>query len=204
MADLFDRRRMFLTGLAVFTLGSLVSGLAGSPLMLILARGAQGAGAAMLTPAAMSIVMTTYAGRQRATALGLWGTVASMGIAAGVLFGGILTTALDWRAVFFINVPVGAAVLAGVLHRVPAMPARPPGPRRLDLSGALTLVTGLLALVYAVESTTSHGWTAPVRSPPPRPRPSSWPRSRSTSARSPPRSSRPRRGGSGRWSPPRS
>jgi EmrB/QacA subfamily drug resistance transporter len=161
MADLFDRRRMFLTGLAVFTLGSLVSGLAGSPLMLILARGAQGAGAALLTPAAMSIVMTTYAGRQRATALGLWGTVASMGIAAGVLFGGILTTALDWRAVFFINVPVGAAVLAGVLHRVPAMPHAPQGPRRLDLSGALTLVTGLLALVYAVESTTSHGWTAP-------------------------------------------
>jgi EmrB/QacA subfamily drug resistance transporter len=160
MADLFDRRRMFLTGLAVFTLGSLASGLAASPLMLILARGAQGAGAAMLTPAAMSIVMTTYAGRQRATALGLWGTVASMGIAAGVLFGGILTTVFDWRAVFFINVPVGAAVLIGVLRTVPAMPGTGSG-RRLDITGALTLVTGLLALVYAVESTTSHGWTAP-------------------------------------------
>ncbi len=160
MADLFDRRRMFLTGLAVFTLGSLVSGLAASPLMLVLARGAQGAGAAMLTPAAMSIVMTTYAGRQRATALGLWGTVASMGIAAGVLFGGILTTVFDWRAVFFINVPVGAAVLAGVLRKVPAMPGTG-GSRRLDVSGALMLVTGLLALVYAVESTTAHGWTAP-------------------------------------------
>jgi EmrB/QacA subfamily drug resistance transporter len=161
MADLFDRRRMFLTGLAVFTLGSLASGLAASPLMLILARGAQGAGAAMLTPAAMSIVMSTYAGRQRATALGLWGTVASMGIAAGVLFGGILTTVLDWRAVFFINVPVGAAVLAGVLRKVAAAPRLGAGPRGLDVSGALTLVTGLLALVYAVESTTSHGWTAP-------------------------------------------
>ena len=161
MADLFNRRRMFLTGLAVITLGSLTSGLAASPLMLILARGAQGAEAALLTPAAMSIVMTTYAGRQRATALGLWGTVASMGIAAGVLFGGILTTAFDWRAVFFINVPVGAAVLAGVLRKVPAAPSTGAGRRRLDLSGALTLVTGLLALVYAVESTTSHGWTAP-------------------------------------------
>ena len=160
MADLFDRRRMFLTGLAVFTLGSLASGLAASPLMLILAGGALGAGAAMLTPAAMSIVMTTYAGRQRATALGLWGTVASMGIAAGVLFGGILTTVFDWRAVFFINVPIGAAVLVGVLRKVPAMPGTGGG-RRLDVSGALTLVTGLLALVYAVESTTSHGWTAP-------------------------------------------
>jgi EmrB/QacA subfamily drug resistance transporter len=161
MADLFDRRRMFLTGLAVFTVGSLASGLAASPLMLILARGAQGAGAAMLTPAAMSIVMTTYAGRQRATALAMWGTVASMGIAAGVLFGGILTTVFDWRAVFFINVPVGFAVLTGVLRKVPPMPSTGAARRRLDVSGALSLVTGLLALVYAVESTTSHGWTAP-------------------------------------------
>ena len=160
MADVFDRRRMFLTGLAVFTLGSLFSGLAGSATSLILARGAQGAGAAMLTPAAMSIVMTTYAGRQRATALALWGTVASMGIALGVLFGGILTTVFDWRAVFFINVPVGAAVLAGVLRKVAPQPVSRSGKGRLDVSGALTLVTGLLALVYAVESTTSHGWTA--------------------------------------------
>lgn len=161
MADLFDRRRMFVTGLAVFTVGSLVAGLAGSAPALILARGAQGAGAALLTPAAMSIVMTTYAGKQRATALALWGTVASMGIAAGVLFGGILTTAFDWRAVFFINVPVGAAVLVGVLRTVPAMPAAGgTATGRLDVSGALTLVTGLLALVYTVESTTSHGWTA--------------------------------------------
>jgi hypothetical protein len=110
----------------------------------------------------MSIVMTTYAGRQRATALALWGTVASMGIAAGVLFGGLLTTAFDWRAVFFINVPVGAAVLVGVLRKVPALPGTGgTGRGRLDVSGALMLVTGLLALVYAVESTTSHGWTAP-------------------------------------------
>jgi MFS family permease len=83
-----------------------------------------------------------------------------MGIAAGVLFGGILTTVFEWRAVFFINVPVGAAVLIGVLRKVPAMPGTGSG-RRLDITGALTLVTGLLALVYAVESTTSHGWTAP-------------------------------------------
>lgn len=160
LADLFDRRRVFLTGLTVFTMGSLVSGLAGSALTLILARGAQGAGAAMLTPAAMSIVMTAYAGRQRATALALWGTVASMGIAAGVLFGGVLTTALDWRAVFFINVPVGVAVLIGVLRVVPTLPGGVRADlRHLDVSGALTLVSGLLALVYAVESTTSHGWT---------------------------------------------
>jgi EmrB/QacA subfamily drug resistance transporter len=160
MADLFDRRRVFLTGLAVFSLGSLVAGFADSASTLILARGVQGAGAAMLTPAAMSIVMTTYAGRQRATALALWGTVASMGIAAGVLFGGILTTVFDWRAVFFINVPVGAAVLVGVLRTVEAAPRTGEQRRQLDVSGAAMLVTGLLALVSAVESTTSHGWTA--------------------------------------------
>ena len=159
MADLFDRRKVFLTGLTVFTLGSLTAGFADSALALILARGTQGAGAAMLTPAAMAVVMATYAGRQRATALALWGTVASMGIAAGVLFGGILTTVFDWRAVFFINVPIGVVVLLGVLHRVPSTPGTGAGLRRLDASGALLLVSGLLTLVYAVESTTSHGWT---------------------------------------------
>ncbi len=160
MADLFDRRRMFLSGLALFTLGSLASGLAGSAIELVLARGAQGAGAALLTPAAMSIVMTTYAGKQRAAALAVWGTAASMGIAAGVLLGGVLTTALDWRAVFFINVPVGAAVLLGVLAKVPSAARTGSGLRGLDVPGAVTLVTGLLALVYAVESTNSHGWTS--------------------------------------------
>ena len=119
MSDLFDRRRMFLIGVTLFTGASLVSGLADSAFTLIVARGAQGAGAAMLTPAAMSIVMTTYAGRQRATALAVWGTIASMGIAAGVLFGGLLTSVLDWRAVFFINVPIGIVTLLCVLHVVP-------------------------------------------------------------------------------------
>lgn len=161
LADLFDRRTMFLTGLAVFTLGSLASGLAGSALGLVLARGAQGAGAAMLTPAAMSIVMTTYTGRQRAAALGAWGTVASMGIALGVLAGGVLTSALDWRAVFFVNVPVGIAVVVGVLRSVAAAPAPRPARGSLDLPGATTLVGGLLSLVYAIEQTGSHGWTAP-------------------------------------------
>lgn len=161
IADLFDRRRVFLTGLSLFTLGSLTAGFADSATTLIAARGAQGAGAALLTPAAMSIVMATYSGRQRATALALWGTVASMGIAAGVLFGGILTTAFDWRAVFFINVPIGVAVATGVLAKVRLAPTlTSPSRRQLDLSGAVLLVTGLLALVYAVESTTSHGWTA--------------------------------------------
>jgi MFS family permease len=164
LADLFDRKRVFLVGLAVFTLGSLASGLAASPLALILARAAQGSGAALLTPAAMAVVMTTYSGRQRATALGIWGTVASMGIAAGVLFGGVLTSALDWRAVFFVNVPIGLLTWLGAARAVRPLPARPSGPlARLDVPGALTAVTGLVSLVYAVESTRTHGWAAAAR-----------------------------------------
>ena len=162
MSDLFDRRRMFLIGVTLFTGASLVSGLADSALTLVVARGAQGAGAAMLTPAAMSIVMTTYAGRQRATALAVWGTIASMGIAAGVLFGGLLTSVLDWRAVFFINVPIGIVTLLGVLHVVPRGVSTGAGFRGLDMPGAITLVGGLLLLVNAVQSTNSNGWTAPT------------------------------------------
>jgi MFS family permease len=114
----------------------------------------------MLTPAAMSIVMTSYAGRQRAAALAVWGTIASMGIAAGVLFGGVLTTVFDWRAVFFINVPIGIVTLLGVRHVVPQGAPVGGGFRRLDVPGAVTLVGGLLLLVNAVESTNSHGWTS--------------------------------------------
>ncbi len=163
LADLFDRRRMFLVGLTVFTAASLASGLASSAAALVAARGAQGAGAALLTPAALSVVMTTYAGRQRAAALAVWGTVGSMGIAVGVLFGGLLTSSLDWRAVFFINVPIGVVTVLGTLRCIPA--GQPAGQRTstawraLDVPGAIALVGGLLALVHAVESTTTDGWT---------------------------------------------
>jgi EmrB/QacA subfamily drug resistance transporter len=160
IADLFDRRRAFLTGVTTFTAASLVSGLAQTPLTLIVSRAAQGAGAALLTPAALSIIMTSYAGRQRQTALAVWGTIGSTGIAAGVLFGGSLTNALGWRAVFFINVPIGIAVITGVLRKVTAGRGNPGALRRLDVPGAVTLVGGLLLLVDAIESTRSAGWTA--------------------------------------------
>ena len=161
LADLFDRRRIFLIGLTLFTTASLASGLAGSATALVISRAAQGAGAALLTPAALSVVMTTYAGKQRATALAVWGTVASMGIAAGVLFGGVLTSAFDWRAVFFINVPIGISVLIGTVRTVAAGSGAGADWSGLDIPGAVVLVAGLLALVQAVESTSSHGWTAP-------------------------------------------
>ena len=159
LADLFDRRRMFLTGLGLFTAASFASGLAGSASELIVARAAQGTGAAMLTPAAMAIVMTTYSGRQRATALGIWGTVASMGIAAGVLFGGVLTTAFDWRAVFFINVPIGVGTWLLTRRAVAPGEAAGGGFAQLDAAGAVTAVTGLVALVYAIEQTNTRGWS---------------------------------------------
>src|SRR3954452_6307108 len=161
IADLLNRRGAFLAGIGLFTPPSLVSGLAQTPLTLVLARGAQGAGAALLTPAALSIIMTAYAGRQRQTALAVWGTVGSLGIAAGVLFGGALTSALGWRAVFFINVPIGVAVVLGTLRAVARGASQRRALRRLDVPGALTLVGGLLALVYGIQATSSAGWTAP-------------------------------------------
>ncbi|TQJ50597.1 MFS transporter [Phycicoccus sp. SLBN-51] len=161
VADLLNRRGAFLAGVGLFTVASLTSGVAQTPLELVLSRAAQGAGAALLTPAALSIIMTAYAGKQRQTALAVWGTVGSLGIAAGVLFGGALTSALGWRAVFFINVPIGVAVVVGTLRAVARGHSQPRAARRLDLPGAATLVGGLLALVSGIEATRSAGWTGP-------------------------------------------
>ena len=157
-ADLFGRRRMFLVGLSIFTAASLASGLASSPTVLIAARAAQGLGAALLTPSALSIITTTYTDGQRAAALSAWGAIGSAGAAAGVVLGGMLTTWLGWEWVFFINVPVGAATALLALWLVPATPPAADGRRRLDLPGALSAVAGLVLLVYAIEGTGEHGW----------------------------------------------
>jgi len=155
--DLFGRRRVFLIGLATFTLASLASGLAPSPEALIAARAAQGLGAAMLTPSALSIVATTYAGGQRTAALAAWSAIGSAGAAAGVVLGGILTSGLGWEWVFFINVPIGLATAIGVLQVVPS--ARPTAVgQRLDVLGAVTVVAGLVLLVYGIEGANEHGW----------------------------------------------
>jgi len=156
-ADLFGRRRVFLAGLALFALASLASGLAPSPEALIAARGAQGLGAAMLTPGALSIVTTTYFGAQRTTALAAWGAIGSAGAAAGVVLGGVLTSGLGWEWVFFINVPVAVATAFGVVRVVPAAPATAVG-NRLDVLGAVIAVIGLVGLVYAIEGAGDHGW----------------------------------------------
>ena len=156
-ADLFGRRRTFLSGLAVFTSASLASGLAGSPEVLIASRAAQGLGAALLSPAALSIITTTYSGAQRTTALSVCGAIGGAGAAAGVLFGGMLTAWLSWEWVFFINVPIGVAALLLTVRLVP----RPGRHRDLDLAGALTVTGGLVTLVYAIDGSATYGWGAP-------------------------------------------
>jgi EmrB/QacA subfamily drug resistance transporter len=157
-ADLLGRRRVFLVGLSVFTLASLVSAAAGSSGILFGARAAQGLGAALLSPAALSIVMTAFKGPDRTKALGAWGAVGGAGAAVGVLAGGALTE-LDWRAIFLINLPVGAALAAGALKVVPRDPAKRQW-HGLDLPGALLATVSLAALVYAISQASSAGWTS--------------------------------------------
>jgi EmrB/QacA subfamily drug resistance transporter len=157
-ADVAGRRRIFLAGLTLFTAASLASGLAPTAGALIAARAGQGLGGALLAPAALSIITTTYAGAQRATALGLWGAIGGGGAAVGVLAGGILTTWLGWRSVFLVNVPVG--VVAGLLslHLVPRHKPRRRFGRELDLPGAALAVAGLVTAVYALAGAPAHGW----------------------------------------------
>jgi EmrB/QacA subfamily drug resistance transporter len=158
-ADLLGRRRVFLTGLAVFTASSLATALAANAAMLFAARAGQGLGAAMLSPAALSIITTSFQGPERAKALGVWGAVGGAGAAIGVLLGGVLTELVDWRAIFFINLPVGLVLAAGALHLLPADPKRPQW-RGLDMRGALLGTASLGALVYALTQAQSSGWTS--------------------------------------------
>ena len=157
MADLLPRRRVFLTGMAIFTSASLVSGFAGNAAELIAARATQGVGAALMTPAALSIVMTTYSGAQRTRGLALWGAVGSLGIAAGVLFGGALTTWAGWQLVFWVNVPIGVVALPVGLKVLPKDRTVRADRAQFDLPGALTAIGGLAAVMYGLASTSAHG-----------------------------------------------
>ena len=158
-ADLVGRRRIFLVGLVVFTLASLLAGLAWSETSLIGARALQGLGAAIITPSALSILSTTFVeGSERNVALGVWGAVGGFGAAAGVLLGGILTDALSWEWIFFVNVPVGttALVLAPLLLRE----SRDARVKRFDVPGAVLVTSGLSSLVYAITQAGQEGWVA--------------------------------------------
>jgi EmrB/QacA subfamily drug resistance transporter len=158
-ADVLGRRRTFLAGLLLFTAASLAAGLAPSAGALIAARTVQGVGAALLTPAALSLLTTTYHGAQRTTALAVWGAVASAGVAVGVVVGGMLTTWLSWEWIFLVNVPVGLVAAALAPRTLPPGDGiQDAGRRALDLPGALTVVGGLVALVYALSGAAEHGW----------------------------------------------
>ena len=157
-ADLVGRRRVFMTGLGVFTIASVAAAFAGSEETLFAARAAQGLGAALLSPAALAIIMATFTeGNQRAHALGVWGAVGGAGAAVGVLLGGALTSAIGWEAIFLVNVPVGAAVAVIALHVIPADVAAPRW-SGIDLSGALLATASLAALVFALSQASSAGW----------------------------------------------
>jgi EmrB/QacA subfamily drug resistance transporter len=157
-ADLLGRRSVFLAGLVVFTAASLASGLAPTPAALIASRVCQGLGAAMLSPAALAIITATYEGPQRTTALSVWGALAGGGAAVGVLLGGVLTSWLGWRSIFFINVPIGAVTALLALRMLPSSRARAGALAGLDLPGTLTLVSGLVLMVYAITESSRHGW----------------------------------------------
>jgi EmrB/QacA subfamily drug resistance transporter len=158
LADLLGRRRMFMTGLAVFSLASLAGGLAPSDAWLLAARAVQGVGAAIVAPATLSILTTTFAeGPPRNRALGVWGAVAGLGGAAGVLLGGILTSGLGWRWVLFVNVPIGIiAVTAARYVLDPDQPATADG--SFDAPGAVTGTVGLGLLVYGAVQAANVGW----------------------------------------------
>src|SRR3989454_286916 len=158
-ADLLGRRRIFLVGLVVFTLASLFAGLAWSETSLIAARAVQGLGAAVITPAALSILSTTFIeGRERNIALGVWGAVGGFGAAAGVLLGGILPSALSWSWIFFVNVPVG--VTAFVLAPILLKESRDAHVKSFDALGAVFVTGGLSSLVYAITQAGQDGWLA--------------------------------------------
>jgi EmrB/QacA subfamily drug resistance transporter len=157
LADVFGTRAMILTGVAIFTLASLVSGLAQNETVLLGGRVGQGVGAALLSPAALAAITTGFHGEERNKALSVWASLGGVGFAAGVLIGGILTAGPGWRWVFFINVPVGVALLATIPA---AVPLRHPDPaaRRLDVPGAVAVTAATGSLIYGMLNAGDAGW----------------------------------------------
>lgn len=158
-ADLLGRRRMFLAGLTVFTVSSFASAIAGTGEALFVARAGQGVGAALLSPAALAIIMSTFQGTQRAKALAAWAAVGGAGAAIGVLVGGVLTELADWRMIFYVNLPIAVVLAIGVLHVVPADTHKPHW-KGLDVRGALLATTSLGAIVFAITQADGAGWTS--------------------------------------------
>jgi EmrB/QacA subfamily drug resistance transporter len=157
-ADLFGRRTLFIAGVALFSVASLVNGLASSEGMLIGARAAQGLGGALMSPAALAVITTSFTeGAERTKALSIWAAIASGGSAVGLLLGGILTETLSWEWIFFINVPIGVAIIFAAFRLVPNSRVEG-GSRHFDLVGAVSVTSGLLVLVYAIVKAQDWGF----------------------------------------------
>jgi EmrB/QacA subfamily drug resistance transporter len=156
LADLFGRRRVFMIGLVIFSLSSLLSGLATTPLWLNLARGVQGIGGAAMFSTSLALLGSAFQGRERGTAFGAWGAITGLAVAIGPVVGGALTTGLSWRWIFLVNVPIGVIALVICLTRVEE--SRQPGSHRLDPIGVVTFSGSLGALVYALIKGNDKGW----------------------------------------------
>jgi EmrB/QacA subfamily drug resistance transporter len=160
--DLLGRKRLFLAGVVVFTVASLLNGLATNSTWLISTRALQGLGAAFISPAALAIISTIFAeGRERGKALGVWAAIASGGSAVGLVLGGVLTQAFSWPWIFFINVPIGVVAFVLSLRLIPESTDEE-AERSFDIAGAVTVTGGLMTLVYAIVKAQSDGWTSGV------------------------------------------
>ncbi|HVW48534.1 MAG TPA: MFS transporter [Solirubrobacterales bacterium] len=160
IADLYGRRRAFAAGLVIFTGASLLCGLARSPEMLIAFRAVQGIGGATIFATSLALLAQTFHGKARGVAFGVWGAVVSISTAAGPLLGGVLTTGIGWRWIFFVNVPIGIVAVLVTLRFVAE--SRPPHARKVDVPGFVVFTLGLVSLVYGLIRANEHGWTNTV------------------------------------------
>src|SRR5262245_33523334 len=158
IADIVGRRLIFMTGLGLFSAGSLLCGLAWSEAALIVARGAQGLGAAFVAPAALALIFALFdEGRDRNTALGIMGAISGSGAAFGVLLGGILTETLSWSWIFFVNVPVGVVTILATWRLIPESHGHL-GHRKFDVLGATTITASLILLTFGIVKASEYGW----------------------------------------------
>jgi EmrB/QacA subfamily drug resistance transporter len=158
LADLFGRKRLFVTGIVLFTIASAACGLSNDPLFLIIARGVQGIGGAMMFATALALLSQEFHGRERGTAFGIWGATIGAAVAIGPLAGGVLTSWLSWRWIFLVNIPIGVAAVA--LSMAKLRESSDPSHSRLDPIGLVTLTGGLLCLILALIEGNKHGWTS--------------------------------------------
>jgi EmrB/QacA subfamily drug resistance transporter len=157
LADRYGRKLLFVIGLSIFTLGSLTCGLAQSPLMLIVSRAAQGVGGAILFATSLALLAQNFQGRERGIAFGIWGAITGVAVALGPILGGVITSGINWRGIFLVNIPVGAVALAITLRTVSE--SRSPSPTRPDWPGFASLTAGLVSLVYGLIHASETSWS---------------------------------------------